>query len=85
MDAHTPKREAIQKFVEHESAAPKEWMIRAVDEPKSPIVLLEAFRDDRVEEKPGKTLEIHTRQVRLDDDELDEGTKTMIRRWLASL
>jgi hypothetical protein len=84
MDAHTPKREAIQKFIGHEGAI-NNWIIRAVDEPANPIVLIEAFRDDKVEDGPEKTLEVHTRQVRLEDNELDEATKTMIRRWMASL
>jgi hypothetical protein len=49
------------------------------------VVHLQAFRDDRVDAEPEKRLEVHTRQVRLEDNELDEGTKTMIRRWMASL
>ncbi len=84
MDAHTPKREAIQKFIGHEGGL-KNWIIRAVDEPDNPIVLLKAYRDDQVEANPEKTLEFHTRQVRLEDNELDESTKTLIRRWMASL
>ena len=85
MEAHTPKREAIQKFVGHESGLLKDWVVRAFDEPDSPVVLLQAFRDDQVKDRPQKTLEVHTRQVRLEHSELDEATKTMIRRWLASL
>jgi hypothetical protein len=84
MEAHTPKREAIEKFIGHETGA-SDWIIRAVDEVENPVVVLKAYRDDRVEPGPEKTLEVHTRQVRLLDDELDEATKTMIRRWLASL
>lgn len=84
MEAHTPKREAIQKFIGHEGGA-RNWIIRAKDEPHDPIVLLEAYRDDKVESAPEKTLEVHTRQIRLEDNELDEATKTMIRRWMASL
>ena len=84
MEAHTPKREAIQKFIGHESGV-SNWIVRTVDEAESPIVLLEAYRDDAEGSRPAKTLEIHTRQVRLQDDELDEATKTMIRRWIASL
>lgn len=84
MEAHTPKRQAIEKFLGHESNLSK-WIVRAVDQAESPIVLLQAYRDDIVETGPEKTLEIHTRQVRLEDEELDEATKTMIRRWLASL
>ena len=56
-----------------------------MDESEKPVVFLHAYRDDKVESGPEKTLEVHTRQVRLEDDELDEATKTMIRRWLASL
>ena len=84
MEAHTPKREAIEKFIGHESGAGV-WIIRAVDDQHEPVVHLQAFRDDRVEGAPEKTLEVHTRQVRLVDNELDEATKTMIRRWMASL
>lgn len=83
-EAHTPKREAIQRFIGHEEG-PGKWIIRAKDEAHNPVVLLEAYRDDRREDAPEKTLEIHTRQVRLEDNELDEATKTMIRRWMASL
>ena len=85
MEAHTPKREAIERFVNHESAIAKDWIIRVLDEPHDPIVRLRAWRDDREEGKPEKSLEVHTRQVRLADDEPDEATKTMIRRWLKSL
>jgi hypothetical protein len=84
MEAHTPKREAIEKFIGHESGGGV-WIIRTVDDQHEPVVHLQAFRDDRVEAEPEKTLEVHTRQVRLEDDELDEATKTMIRRWMASL
>ena len=85
MEAHTPKREAIRRFVGHESGLYKNWVIRAIDEAENPIVLLQAYRDNKVEAGPEKTLEVHTRQVRLDNSELDETTKTMIRRWLSSL
>ncbi len=84
MEAHTPKREAIEKFIGHETGAGV-WIIRAKDDQREPVVHLQAFRDDRVETAPEKTLEVHTRQVRLEDNELDEATKTMIRRWMASL
>lgn len=85
MEAHTPKREAIRKFVGHENGLYKNWVIRAVDEAENPIVILQAYRDDKVDGAPEKMLEVHTRQVRLDNSELDETTKTMIRRWLSSL
>lgn len=84
MEPHTPKREAIQKFIGHEGGL-NSWIIRARDESANPVVILEAYRDDEVESAPEKTLEIHTRQVRLEDNELDESTKTLIRRWMASL
>jgi hypothetical protein len=85
MEAHTPKREAIEKFVGHESKSASTWIIRVHDKVHDPVVLLQAWRDDEVETEPDKSLEIHTRQVRLQDDELDEATKTLIRRWMASL
>jgi hypothetical protein len=85
MEAHTPKREAIERFVNHESAIAKDWIIRVAEDPHDPIIRLRAWRDDRTESVPGKSLEVHTRQVRLADDEPDESTKTMIRRWLQSL
>lgn len=85
MEAHTPKREAIEKFIAHEEPAVSSWIVRVKEQEHQPVVLLQAWRDDQVEADPEKTLEVHTRQVRLQDDELDEATKTMIRRWLASL
>lgn len=86
MEAHTPKREAIERFINHESGIAKDWIVRVKDEPHDPIVRLQAWRDDvRVSAAPEKSLELHTRQVRLADDEPDEATKTMIRRWLSSL
>ena len=85
MDPHTPKRDAIKEFVGHESGLYQDWLIRAADEPGNPIVILKAYRDDKVQVGPEKTLEVHTRQVRLEDNELDETTKTVIRRWLSSL
>ena len=85
MEAHTPKREAIEKFIGHEEQAVSRWIVRAKDQEHEPVVVLQAWRDDQVQTGPGKSLEIHTRQVRLEDNELDEATKTMIRRWLASL
>ena len=85
MDPHTPKHEAIEKFIHHESSAIGKWRIQVFEESHDPVVRLQAFRDDIVEGAPEKSLEVHTRQVRLADDELDESTKTLIRRWLASL
>lgn len=86
MEPHTPKREAIEKFLGHETGvAAKTWVIRVKDEAHDPVILLQAWRDDAVERTPEKSLEVHSRQVRLHDDELDESTKTLIRRWIASL
>ncbi len=85
MEAHTPKREAIERFVNHESGIAKNWIVRVHDDSEGPIVRLQAWRDDKRESEPEKSLEVHTRQVRLADDEPDESTKTLIRRWLASL
>lgn len=85
MEAHTPKRESIETFIHHESGIAKDWIIQVRDDEREPIVRLFARRDDRPGADPEKSLEVHTRQVRLMDDELDEATKTMIRRWLASL
>ncbi len=56
-----------------------------MDESHEPLVRLQARRDDQVSTDSAKSLEIHTRQVRLTDDELDEATKTLVRRWLGSL
>jgi hypothetical protein len=83
-EAHTPKREAIEKFIHHEGGA-KDWIVEVLDEIHEPIVRLQARRDDRLSTQPAKSLELHTRQVRLTDDELDESTKTLIRRWMGSL
>jgi hypothetical protein len=85
MEAHTPKREAIEKFIGQEKEIPTGWTVRTVDEAENPVVMLHAYRGVQTDGKPEKTLEVHTRQVRLDGNELDEATKTMIRRWLASL
>jgi hypothetical protein len=85
MAAHTPKREAIEKFVQHESGILKDWLIRVVDEPHDPVVRLHAWRVGNSDGAPEKSLEVHSRQVRLSDEELDEASKTLIRRWLASL
>jgi hypothetical protein len=85
METHTPKREAIEKFVNHEAGIAKNWIIRVLDEPHDPIVRLQAWRDTVRESRPEKSLEVHTRQVRLSDEEPDEATKTLIRRWIASL
>lgn len=85
MAAHTPKGQAIEKFLHHEASTAKDWIIRMEEEPDNPAVMLNARRDDQVGTDGIKTLEVHTRQIRLHDDELDEATKTMIRRWMNSL
>ncbi len=85
MAAHTPKGAAIEKFLHHESGIAKDWIIRLEEEPENPAVLIHARRDDQATDQGSKSLEVHTRQVRLQDDELDESTKTMIRRWMQSL
>lgn len=85
MAAHTPKGAAIEKFLHHESSSAKDWIIRIDEEPDSPAVLIHARRDDEPTSAGEKTLEVHTRQIRLQDDELDESTKTMVRRWMNSL
>ena len=85
MEAHTPKREAIEKFVKHESGLAKGWVIRVSDELHDPVVRLHAWKGGKMDRPPDKSLEVHTRQVRLSDEEPDESTKTLIRRWLASL
>ncbi len=59
--------------------------MEVVDQGHEPVVRLQARRDDRVTTETSKYVDIHTRQVRLTDDELDEATKTLIRRWLGSL
>ena len=85
MEAHTPKREAIEKFVMQESGRAKGWVIQVSDELHDPVVRLYAWKGGRRDSAPDKSLEVHTRQVRLSDGEPDESTRTLIRRWLASL
>lgn len=84
MPVHTPKREAIEKFIKHESGIAN-WTIQVIDEPHDPVIRLHAWRVGSTENAPEKSLEVHSRQVRLSDEELDETSKTLIRRWLASL
>lgn len=85
MAAHTPKREAIEKFVEHEGGNLRGWLIRVVDEEHDPVIRLFARKHENSASESEKSLELHSRQVRLSDEELDEATRTLIRRWLASL
>ena len=84
MATNTPEGASIVRFIEHESGSHGPWVVRVV-EGADRKVIVEAFRDDEVEAAPVKSLEVHTDQVHLYDDEIDEATKTMIRGWLASL
>jgi hypothetical protein len=81
MEAHTPKREAIEKFIGRHSDHSPGWEIRIIDEQATPLVRLEATRGGA----DTRTLEVHTRQVTLAGDRLDETTQKMIERWLDSL
>jgi len=55
MEPHTPKREAIERFLGHETGvAAKTWVIRVKDEEHDPVILLQAWRDDAVERAPEK-------------------------------
>ena len=84
MEAHTPKREAIERFIDtHKEHAPG-WHITVIDEHQTPLVRLEATSAAGKGDAP-KTLEIHTRQVTLAADRLDTSTQKMIERWLDSL
>ncbi len=81
-EAHTPKREAIERFLSGAKAHSPGWHVRVIDEQDSPIVRLQAATEES--EQP-KSLEIHTRQVTLTGDRIDESTRKMIERWLDSL
>jgi hypothetical protein len=84
MEAHTPKRQAVEKFIQHEHDRLKGWQIQVIDERDEPLVRLQAVRQG--ESTPsGKHLDIHTRQVNLVHDEIDDTTKAMIRKWIGSL
>jgi hypothetical protein len=83
MEAHTPKREAVQRFISSNAGHAPGWKVRVIDEHDSPLIRLEAKQDaggDAV-----KTLEVHTRQVTLTQDEVDASTRKMLVRWLDSL
>src|SRR5947209_18584205 len=84
MEAHTPKREAIEKFLDSHKAHAPGWRIKVIDEQQIPLVRLEAS-SDHARGSEAKTLEVHTRQVTLAGDHLDESTQKMIERWLDSL
>jgi hypothetical protein len=81
MESHTPKREAIEKFVASHSGHAPGWQVRVSDEQETPLVRLEAKQGGG----DARGLEIHTRQVTLTADRLDESTQKMIERWLDSL
>jgi len=85
MEAHTPKRYAVERYLKQQSDHGKGWQVRVVDEQESPVVRLEAMRTGESAGDSRKTLEIHTRQITLTHEELDESTKKMIIRWLDSL
>ncbi|HEX7360100.1 MAG TPA: hypothetical protein VF283_06390 [Bryobacteraceae bacterium] len=80
MEAHTPKRLAIEKFVKGQGKT-SEVRVRIIDQKDNPIVRLETGEPSQAV----KALEVHTRQVVLENDEIDAKTKEMVRRWLASL
>jgi hypothetical protein len=84
VEAHTPKRYAVERYLQSESARTPGWTIRVNDEQDSPVVCLQATKSESAGEPP-RTLEIHTRQVILEHDSIDDHTQTMIRRWLDSL
>lgn len=81
MEAHTPKRLAIERFVKNEHGRARAVRVRIIDEKENPIVRLETLDAGG----PAKALDVHTRQVVLENDDIDQTTKQMIRRWLASL
>jgi hypothetical protein len=83
MEAHTPKREAVEKFIASQAGHGKGWHLRVVDEQESPLIRLEAT-NPQTGNHP-KTLEIHTRQITLTHEEVDESTKKLILRWIDSL
>ena len=83
MEAHTPKREAVEKFIASQSGHGKGWQVRVVDEQESPLNRLEATNPQAGDH--AKTLDIHTRQITLTHEQVDESTKKLILRWIDSL
>ena len=83
MEAHTPKREAVEKLIKACRQTGSDWQIRVVDEQNSPVILLEAVKGQAG--AGPKTLEIHSRQITLTHDDVDESTKKLIKRWIESL
>jgi len=84
MEAHTPKRYALERFIEAHKHQAKDWQVRLIDEHDDPVVRLEATKQGIPTGQPQK-LEVHTRQVTLVHDEVDDSTKKLISRWLDSL
>jgi hypothetical protein len=85
MEAHTPKRYAVEKFIKGQGEHAHGWHVRVIDEQETPVVRLEAVNQDSSAADKPKRLEIHTRQITLENDELDSSTRKMISRWLDSL
>jgi hypothetical protein len=85
MEAHTPKREAVQRFISSNAGHAPGWKVRVIDEHDSPLIRLEAKQEASAAGDAVKTLEVHTRQVSLTHDEVDASTRKMLVRWLDSL
>jgi hypothetical protein len=84
MEAHTPKRYAVERFITKQAQHAGGWQVRVVDEQENPVLRLEAVKQGSASGEP-KKLEVHTRQVNLVHDDIDESTKKLITRWLDSL
>lgn len=80
MEAHTPKRQAVEKLVGTLHIRAAGWEIRAVDQQNEPIIDLQATRGSET-----RSLQIHTRQVTLEGETLDESTAKLVERWIDSL
>jgi hypothetical protein len=78
-------REVVQKFLGHEDGLFNNWLIRAFEDNELGIIRLEAYRDDQPLDLPQHTFELQSSHIRLQDNELDEATKTAIRNWLVTL
>ncbi len=83
MEAHTPKREAVERFIKAQAEHGKGWEVRVIDEQETPVLRLEAVKKQTA--GGPKILEIHSRQITLTHDEVDESTQKLIRRWMDSL
>ncbi|MBV9268088.1 MAG: hypothetical protein JO061_18110 [Acidobacteriaceae bacterium] len=80
MGAHTPKRDAVERFIKTQSEHAHGIEVKVIDEQQNPIILLEANASSSA-----PRLEIHTRQITLTNEQLDPSTQKMITRWLDSL